>query len=266
VKQKEQLKNLLVQRGLTQTTDEAERLVLAARVRVEGAVITQAGTRVSVDADITLKEGKKYVSRGGFKLQGALEDFSFDPAGLSCIDVGASSGGFTDCLLRHGAAAVTAVDVGYGQFDWSLRGDSRVKLFEKTNISVVDPYELGAPFDLLVADLSFTSLARLAPQLVSLLKEGGSGLVLVKPQFELPKELVEGGVVRSLDLHIRALEEVGESFEKHSLVVQELSFSRLLGPKGNIEFWIWASKHGATATINTKEIVLRAHKELLEQG
>ncbi|MCL2807271.1 MAG: TlyA family RNA methyltransferase [Coriobacteriia bacterium] len=268
MRQREHLKNLLVQRGLAQSSSEAERLIIAAQVQVDGSTVCQAGMLVRADALIHIKESKKYVSRGGYKLEGALRDFAFEPGGLNCIDAGASSGGFTDCLLKHGAAQVTAVDVGYGQFDWTLRGDSRVKLFERTNIALVDPACLGAPFALMVVDLSFTSLSRLAPQLACLLESNGNGFVLVKPQFELPKECVKDGVVHSFDLHVQALAEVAQSFENNGLAVRGLSFSCLLGPKGNTEFWIWAVKSSSTATIKREDImetVCRAHEELLDQ-
>ncbi|MDR2035939.1 MAG: TlyA family RNA methyltransferase [Coriobacteriales bacterium] len=263
MKHREQLKNLLVARGFAQTSNEAERLILAARVSVNGALATQAGELVAADALLEVSESKKYVSRGGLKLEGALDDFAFDPAGLRCLDAGASSGGFTDCLLKRGATQVVAVDVGYGQFDWQLRQDSRVALFERTNIARVSPESLGGSFDLLVADLSFTSLAKLAGPLAAFVHEEGNCLTLVKPQFELPKDLVSKGVVNRSDLHIQALQRVGEAYQKQGLVLRQMSFSHLLGPKGNVEFWIWAAKCGPTATIDVEEVVTRAHKELL---
>lgn len=263
MKHKAHLRTLLVERGLAESEDEAVRLILAAEVKVEGERVVQSGALVPNDAVIEVKGGSRYVSRGGFKLEGALEDFSFDPTGLTCIDVGASSGGFTDCLLQQGAVRVTAVDVGYGQFDWKLRQDARVVLFERTNIARVEPACLGAPFDLLVADLSFTSLARLAGHLSELIHTQGSLLTLVKPQFELPKEVVKDGVVRSLELHVEALQIVRDAYEKAGLICRDMSFSHLLGPKGNTEFWIWAAKQGATATITEEQIVRRAHTELL---
>ncbi|MDR1357972.1 MAG: TlyA family RNA methyltransferase [Coriobacteriales bacterium] len=259
---KEQLRDLLVRRGLVETRAQAERFILAGQVRVNGERLTQAGALTTCDAPVELLRGKPYVSRGGLKLEGALKDFSFDVGDQCCIDVGASSGGFTDCLLKAGAQSVTAVDVGYGQFDWGLRNDSRVTLFERTPIAKADPEALGAPFDLLVADLSFTSLARLAPELAQLLREQGSAITLVKPQFELPKALVKRGVVRSLDLHVQALEMVLQAYQNQGLVAQALSFSCLPGPKGNIEFWIWAAKDGARATIDTEETVRLAHEAL----
>jgi len=262
LKKREQLRNLLVLRGLAHDPDEAERLVLAAQVSVEGVTITRAGELVPTEALIEVKPNRRYVSRGGFKLEAALDDFSIDPTGLNCIDVGASSGGFSDCLLQRGALKVCAVDVGYGQFDWKLREDGRVSLFERTNIAKADPVSLGAPFDLLVADLSFTSLARLASQLVRFVGDEGKLLTLVKPQFELPKDLVEDGVIRSLDLHVKALEAVVSAYLDEGLAIRGLSHSRLLGAKGNREFWIWAAKNGVTATIDIVSVIQQAHREL----
>ncbi len=262
MKNKAYLRDVLVRKKLAETVEQAERMILAAQVRVNGEVVVQAGALVECGAPVEVRGGNRYVSRGGLKLEGALRDFSFDPQGLKCIDAGASTGGFTDCLLQSGASEVAAVDVGYGQFDWKLRKDSRVTLFERTNIAKAAPVELGAPFDLLVADLSFTSLARLAPLFAELVGAQGNVITLVKPQFELPKDLVKGGVVRSFDLHKQALSSVAEAYQRTHLIVQGMSFSPILGPKGNMEFWIWAAKQGATATINEEEVVCRAHREL----
>ena len=263
MKHKKHLQDLLVQQGLAESKQQAQRLILAAQVRVDGEVVTQAGALVSSSAHVKVNEGTRFVSRGGLKLEGALNDFAFDPARCACIDVGASSGGFTDCLLQNGAASVVAVDVGYGQFDWKLRQDNRVTLFERTNIAKANPSALGAPFEVLVADLSFTSLARLAPTLAHLVGDQNNVLTLVKPQFELPKDVVKNGVVRSLELHKEALKKVIAAYDVCSLVTQKVSFSHLLGAKGNTEFWIWATKGGATATIEVEEVVRRAHAELL---
>jgi len=265
MKHKERLCDLMVRRGLAPNSNAAERMILAGKVKVNDEVVTQAKAQFTGAVSIEVRRSKPYVSRGGLKLEGALKDFSFDPRGLRCLDVGASSGGFTDCLLKAGALQVSAVDVGYGQFDWSLRQDSRVVLFERTNIAHVDPAVLKAPFDLLVVDLSFTSLARLAPVLAALVDERGSILALVKPQFELPKASVKSGVVRSFDLHVQALTSVWQAFENAGLLTQEVSYSHIPGPKGNIEFWIWAAKQGTTATIDSRiEAVVRlAHTELL---
>lgn len=252
-KHKEHLKHLLVARGLAESSDEAERLVVAGQVKVAGCVATHAGELVARDSELEVSGAQRYVSRGGSKLEGALRDFSFDPAGLLCLDAGASTGGFTDCLLQAGAAHVVSVDVGYGQFDWRLRTDERVTLFERTNIGKVEPEALGAPFELLVADLSFTSLARLASPLARLVSDDGQIISLVKPQFELPKSLVKSGVVRDPTLHVQALTMVEEAFGKNGVRVKAMSYSPLLGPKGNIEFWIWAVKDAATATIETKQ-------------
>ncbi len=262
MKHKVHLRDLLVRNGLAETSDEAERLILAAQVRVQGEPVTQAGMLVAVDSQVELEKGRRYVSRGGQKLEGALFGFMLDVEGRRCIDVGASTGGFTDCLLQAGALEVTAVDVGYGQFDWKLRTDNRVTLFERTNIAHANPDELGAPFDLLVADLSFTSLARLTSCLAALVRDQGTVLTLVKPQFELPKDVVKDGVVREKELHVQAIERVLTSYETCDLIPRAVSSSPIRGAKGNIEFWIWAVKNGVTVTIDVKEVVRCAHGKL----
>jgi 23S rRNA (cytidine1920-2'-O)/16S rRNA (cytidine1409-2'-O)-methyltransferase len=235
---------------------------LAGDVIVDGITMTKPGTSVSGNVLIQIKPAKRYVSRGGDKLAGALLDFDYSPQALKCIDVGASSGGFTDCLLQNGASSVTAVDVGYGQFDWRLRQNSQVQLFERTSISKASPLELGAPFELLVADLSFTSLARLASQLAALLGNLNDALVLVKPQFELPKALVKNGVVTKLGDHQKAIEIALKGFIAADLQPQDLVLSKLHGPKGNIEFFLWVRKAGLPVNIDIEKVVHDAHRKV----
>ena len=178
------LDDLLVDLGYFPDRAGALRAVLAHTVRVDDVYPTSAAIKVSSDADILVKGAKRYVSRGGFKLQGGIDAFGVDVSGLRCIDVGSSTGGFTDCLLQAGAASVTCVDVNYGQLAFSLREDERVTVFERTNIRTADPAALGAPFDVVVADLSFIGLAGLAGVFASLCAEGSLLLALIKPQFE----------------------------------------------------------------------------------
>jgi 23S rRNA (cytidine1920-2'-O)/16S rRNA (cytidine1409-2'-O)-methyltransferase len=218
---------------------------------------------VDPSIELHLKIHKPYVSRGGEKLAGALADFAIDPVGLACLDVGASTGGFTDCLLQKGASSVVSVDVAYGQFAWQLRSDERVCLLERTNIRDVDAQSIGAPFDLIVVDVSFTSLSGLMPQLASLLAELSTLIALVKPQFELPaSDVGEKGVVTDADAHVRALELVIEAAWGSGLAVQGASFSPIKGPKGNIEFFLAAQQGGIPATIDTYDVVRRAHERL----
>ena len=237
------LDELLVERGYAKSTDEALRIIMSGDVSSAGRRLMSAGEKIAEDADIHLKQQKSFASRGGLKLEGALKDFSIDPNGLNCLDIGCSSGGFTDCLLKSGAKHVSAVDVGYGQFDWRLRQDSRVSLFEKTNIVEVESKSIGGPFDLVVCDVSFTAIHNILPTVESMLSESGVFLSLVKPQFEAPKHLVgEGGVVRDKYVHVLVLQKVLEDFNNSSLGVSNFSVSPIKGPKGNREFFVCASK------------------------
>ncbi|MDR3053207.1 MAG: TlyA family RNA methyltransferase, partial [Coriobacteriales bacterium] len=233
------LDELLVARGHFASQGQAARAIVAGTVKSASELLSKPGLLVDATLPLTVEQPKRFVSRGGEKLAGALADFGFSVAGLHCIDVGASTGGFTDCLLQQGAAWVKAVDVGYGQLAWQLREDARVTVFERTNIKEVEPALLGAPFDLAVADVSFIGLARLVPVLARLLGEGGSLIALVKPQFELPRGSVgQRGVVVKPAAHTAALEQVLAGLEGTALEPCGLTFSPIKGPKGNIEFFL----------------------------
>ena len=257
---KPRLDELLVEQGLFSSRTEAMRAVLAGSVRSGEDVLRQPGMRLDPQTPLEVRHESRYVSRGGEKLEKALEVFSVSVEGLRCIDIGASSGGFTDCLLQQGAVEVCAVDVGYGQLAWELRNDARVRLFERTNIRNADAVELGAPFDLAVVDVSFTRVGRLVPVLEALLDDEGQCILLVKPQFELPKSLVKGGVIVEQELHIQAVESVTEILTQSLLKPNGLDFSPIKGPKGNIEFLLWAQKKGDDATIFVSEVVEAAHE------
>lgn len=251
----------LVDQGFFASTDEAMRAVLAGQVHNESQLLTQPGLQVRPGAFLSVKNQKRYVSRGGKKLEGALREFGLSVLGLSCLDIGCSTGGFTDCLLQNGAARVCAVDVGYGQFDWSLRTDERVALFERTNICDTTPERLGGPFDLAVADVSFTSIEHILDATERLLTDEGIFLSLVKPQFEAEKEDVgAGGVVRDPRVHLAVLRKVVEVFSGRSLKVRGLCVSSIKGPKGNIEFFVLTAKGGAVAQreLDVEAIVSRA--------
>jgi 23S rRNA (cytidine1920-2'-O)/16S rRNA (cytidine1409-2'-O)-methyltransferase len=235
---KKRLDALLVERGLAQSRERAQGLILAGEVLVDGKKITKAGTQVLSDADIEIT-GKDipYVSRGGVKLEAGLKAFDVDVTDLFCLDVGASTGGFTDCLLQHGARHVTAVDVGYGQLDWSLRNDPRVEVIERTNIRQLDAGFLPHPVDLACIDVSFISLKIVVPVVSKLIKETGQIICLIKPQFEVGKGLVgKGGVVRDPALHKAVIEDLTAAFEGLKLRVLGVISSPILGPKGNQEF------------------------------
>ena len=245
------LDELLVQRGLCPDLHDAQACVIAGEVVVGEHRATSAGMNVKPDTPVRLKSSKQrsgFVSRGGLKLQHALDAFDMDVTGLSCVDLGASSGGFTDCLLQRGAAHVSAVDVGVGQFDWGLRNDPRVSLFERTNIRNVSAADIGGPFDLAVADLSFISLTCVMDDVASFLKPEASFVSLVKPQFEASKDDIEsGGVVRDAKVHASCIRSVFESARSCGLEVLALTYSPVKGPAGNIEFLFWAKNHGTVS-------------------
>ena len=241
LKQKKiRLDELMVRQGLAADAGEALRLVLAHQVKVGDEYPTSAAVRVSPDAVVEVKGRKRYVSRGGFKLQGALDAFGQDVRGLRCIDIGSSTGGFTDCLLQAGAASVACVDVNYGQLAWSIRQDERVSVFERTNIRLADPAELGAPFDLLVADLSFIGLAALAPTFARLCAEGSVFIGLVKPQFESRHEETDHGVVRDAAVRERVVDEVSAALAAEGFDVGGVVESPITGPEGNVEYLVRA--------------------------
>ena len=208
------LDTLLVERGAFADEAEALRAVLAHEVKVGDEYATSAAMRVAPDADVEVKGRAAYVSRGGLKLREALDEFDINVSELHCIDVGCSTGGFTDCLLQAGAASVAAVDVGYGDFAWKLRTDPRVTLFERTNIKTASPEELGAPFDFVVADLSFVGLAGLAPVFATLCRPGSLFVGLVKPQFESRYDEVDDrGYVSDESVRHRVVSEVQSALE-----------------------------------------------------
>jgi len=232
---------LLVEKKLAQSRQRALALILAGEVWVDGKRITKAGTLVPVDAAIQLRgRDIPYVSRGGVKLEAALRAFRIDVTGLTCLDVGASTGGFTDCLLKHGARHVTAVDVGYGQLHWKLRSDPRVKVIERTNIRHLDAGALPFPLDLACIDVSFISLKIVVPAVLKFVKRPGHIICLIKPQFEVGKGLVgKGGVVRDPALHEAVIQDLGRVFQGLDLHVVGVIPSPILGPKGNQEFLMY---------------------------
>lgn len=230
----------MIAQGLVADRDEALRLCMAGLVSSEGERLCSSAARVPVGAAIHIKGHIPYVGRGGLKLAGALDAFAIDPAGLTCIDIGCSTGGFTDCLLQRGAARVVAVDVGRAQFAWSLRNDDRVDLLERTNI--VDVPDLGYThaFDLAVCDVSFTSIARIIDAVVALLAPAGMFCTLVKPQFEAaPEEVGAGGVVRDAQVRARVLCDTIDLFCAQGLYPVDICASPITGAKGNREFFLF---------------------------
>jgi len=238
--ERKRLDLLLVERGLCATRQKAQAAVLAGWVRVEGRVVDKPGLRFPDGAALEVAApGCPYVSRGGIKLEGALRGFSLEVEGGVCLDVGASTGGFTDCLLQHGAARVYALDVGYGQLAWKLRRDPRVVVIERTNARRLSRELVPEPLDLVTIDVSFISLKLIVPAVLPLLKPAGRILPLVKPQFEVGKGLVgKGGVVRDPALHERVLEDLRAFFRGLGLTASEPLASPIAGPKGNREFFL----------------------------
>jgi 23S rRNA (cytidine1920-2'-O)/16S rRNA (cytidine1409-2'-O)-methyltransferase len=236
------LDTLMVERGLFESRSRAAAAVMAGDVAVVGRGPVKPGTLVSVDADIRVADAPRYVSRGGLKLERALECFDFAVDGRSVLDVGASTGGFTDCLLQHGAERVTCVDVGYGELDWRLREDERVTVMERVNARSLQPASLPYQPDLVVMDLSFISLAKVLPAVIACAAQHFDLLALVKPQFELGRGRVgKGGVVRQADDRLEALVAAGEAARDLGLGVQRYCSSGLPGPAGNRESFMWCT-------------------------
>ncbi len=237
------LDQLLVERGLADSRSKALALIMAGTVRVDDVVITKAGTRVAADADVQCAEKPPFVSRGGKKLAGALDVFDTDPTGMVALDAGASTGGFTDCLLQRGAAHVFAADVGYGQLDDKLVNDPRVTVMDRTNVRHMTPDDLPGPMDLIVGDLSFISLSLVLPALAALLKPGGRMILLVKPQFEVGKKNVgKGGIVRDPEKREEAIATVIVTARMNGMRFLGRVTSPITGAKGNVEFLIHLAK------------------------
>jgi 23S rRNA (cytidine1920-2'-O)/16S rRNA (cytidine1409-2'-O)-methyltransferase len=234
---------LLVQRGLSDSPQNAGAMILAGEVRVDGQRAEKAGTPVSQDARIEISRRiQKFVSRGGMKLEGALEDFAIDPAGRVCLDIGASNGGFTDCLLQHGAERVYAVDVNVEQLDWKLTRNPRV-ISVKRNARELRPEDLPEQVALAVTDVSFISVRKVLLPALAVAKAGADFLILIKPQFELPREDIgPGGIVKDPKLHDHAIQTVRECAETIGLDYLGVRPSRLLGAEGNQEYFLHARK------------------------
>lgn len=240
---KKRIDILLLEKGLVESRNQAQRLVMAGKIRVDGQLIHKASQMIQSDAEIDVIAGPRYVSRGGEKLAGALADLAVDVAGKVCADVGASTGGFTDCLLQHGASKVYAIDVGKGILHWRLRNDPRVILFERTNARYLE--ELPELIDLVTADASFISLKLLLGPISNWLAPGGEIICLIKPQFEAGRDLVErGGVVKDTEVHRQVIRSIAEYVKTMGLHHIGLTRSVLKGPKGNVEFFLYCVKEG----------------------
>ncbi len=259
---KKRIDLLLVERGFFPTRARAQRAVLAGLVFCDGKRIDKPGTLVDPGAALEVRgDPCPYVSRGGLKLEAALREFGVQVAGKTVLDAGAGTGGFTQCLLEHGARRVWAVDVGYGQLAWKLRQDPRVVVKERTNLRYLKPEDLGEKVDLVTLDLSFISLTKVLPAVKELLRPGGEVVALIKPQFEAGRAFVEkGGVVRDKEVHARVLEEVLAAARGLGFRVRGVTFSPLLGADGNIEFFAWlALGEGEEEVLDARAVVARAH-------
>lgn len=238
---KQRLDVLVASLGLSDSREQAQRLIIAGEVMVKGQVITKPGTKVDDSLPVTVKNKPKYVSRGGLKLEGALRAFPVKAEGKVCLDIGSSTGGFTDCLLQNGALRVHAVDVGTNQLVWKLRNDPRVIVREQFNARYMTPDDLGEKVELIVSDVSFISLTKILPAAYNCLQDGGDLLVLIKPQFELqPEDIGPGGIVRDAALHQRAVDKirhfVTEELHRKWMGVAD---SPITGMEGNKEFLAW---------------------------
>lgn len=246
---KERLDLLIAERGLADSRQKAQRLIMAGQIVVDDRVVDKPGTRVPVAARIAVTGNLPYVSRGGFKLAAALEAFELDVNGWIVADVGASTGGFTDCLLQRGASRVYAIDVGYGQLAWKLQQDPRVVVMDRTNARYQE--ELAEPVDLATIDVSFISLKLIVPAVIGWLKPGGQIVALIKPQFEAgPKQVGKGGVVRDPAVHRAVLQALTDWSASQHIASKGLIRSPITGPAGNVEFLVhWVPGSNSTGDL-----------------
>ena len=267
--EKERLDVLLVQQGLANSRELAKAYIMAGNVYVDGQKEDKAGTKVAVTAKLEVKGNQmKYVSRGGYKLEKAMDVFGIRLDGKICLDIGASTGGFTDCMLQNGASKVYAIDVGYGQFAWKLRNDERVVCLEKTNVRYVTHEQVPDEGDFASIDVSFISLTKVLPAVLGVLGEKGQLVCLIKPQFEAGREKVgKKGVVRDSSVHREVIEMIVEYVRTQSLGILGLDFSPIKGPEGNIEYPIYLDKsrsgmHEDEVQARVDTVVAQSHKIL----
>jgi ftsJ-like methyltransferase len=262
---KDRLDILLVKKGLAESREKAKAIIMSGIVYVEGQKEDKAGQTFPENANIEVRGNTlKYVSRGGLKLEKAMECFDVNVENKVCMDIGASSGGFTDCMLQNGAKKVYAVDVGHGQLAWKLRNDKRVVVMEKTNIRYVKPEDIGENIDFASIDVSFISLSKVLPSAYNLLGENSEIVALIKPQFEAGREKVgKKGVVREKSTHIEVIQNCFEYAKSNGFLVEELEFSPVKGPEGNIEYLYHLVKDGeGDINIDIEAVVNKAHEQL----
>jgi 23S rRNA (cytidine1920-2'-O)/16S rRNA (cytidine1409-2'-O)-methyltransferase len=240
---KVRLDKLLSEKGLVESREKAKAIILGGNVFVNGVIVDKAGALVKPDVVLDVKSRQPYVSRGGLKLEHALKEFDMDVSGKIAMDVGASTGGFTDCLLQNGIEKVYAIDVGYGQFDWILRSNEGIILLEKTNIRYLDRDLVPDPIDIATIDVSFISLLKVIPNLLDFLIPNGEIIALIKPQFETGRENVgKGGVVKDENRQLEVIERIKTESEKMGLEVKGVTKSPIKGAKGNVEYFIYLRK------------------------
>lgn len=251
----------LAESGLAKTRSAAQAMIMAGEIYVNNEKADKAGQGVTGDENIEVRgKSQKYVSRGGLKLEKAMKVFPIELSGCVCMDIGASTGGFTDCMLQNGAKKVFSVDVGYGQLAWGLRNDERVINMERTNIRYVTAEDIGEPIDFFSVDVSFISLKLVLPVAYSLLKDGGLGVCLVKPQFEAGKEKVgKKGVVRDKAVHKEVIEGCVEIAQEIGFSVIGLDYSPIKGPEGNIEYLMFLKKGGESESFDIEKLVELSH-------
>jgi 23S rRNA (cytidine1920-2'-O)/16S rRNA (cytidine1409-2'-O)-methyltransferase len=256
---KKRIDVLLVERDLAETRQRAQALIMAGEVQVDGRRVDKAGTLVPEDATVAVRTPLKYVGRGGLKLEGALAAFQIDPTGKVCADLGASTGGFTDCLLQQGAARVYAIDVGYGQLAWKLRTDPRVVTMDRVNIRYLP--SLPEPIDLATIDTSFISVTMILPAAKRILRATGASIALIKPQFEAGRELVgRGGIVRDPQVHRTVLDTVVRQSQSEGWCVRGLARSPITGADGNVEFFAHLTLDGDSESIYIESEIERILK------
>ena len=262
---KQRLDMLLVERGLAGSRERAKRMIMAGEVLVDNQKVDKAGATVKAEAEIRLLGSDiPYVSRGGLKLAKAMQEFGVEITGKRCADIGASTGGFTDCMLQNGAVQVFAIDVGYGQLAWKLRTDERVVNIERTNLRYISEAEIPEPLDLAVMDVSFISIRLVLPAVQKLLKDGADLICLIKPQFEAGREAVgKKGVVRDPLVHKEVIRQILDFAASQSLHVEGLDYSPIKGPEGNIEYIChMKNSEGSAAAVDVDAVVAASHEAL----
>lgn len=258
---KKKIIDVLLERNLVASTGIAKALILEGRVKVEGAVVDKQGLMVDSKSNIEIIVKSPYVSRGGLKLEKAIEEFKLEVEGKNAIDVGASTGGFTDFLIKSGIKKVVAIDVGYGQLSWNLRQSPKVIVLDRTNIRYLDVKKLPFSADLTVVDVSFISIRTIFSKILDITEENGQILLLVKPQFEVEKgEVEKGGVIKNENLHLKVLTGIVKFIDSFDIEIIDLTFSKIKGARGNIEYWIYIRKISKKSKINNKKTVLNYDK------